>query len=52
MSATIPLFSEIRLKAIRERRAITATVMLADDSVVVIRFGPRGGWKRIPQTAI
>lgn len=43
----LPLFSEIRFKAMREKRAIVAEVMMADDSVCLIRFGPRGGWGKI-----
>ena len=44
---TLPLFSEIRRKAMREKREIVAEVMMADDSVCLIRFGPRGGWRKI-----
>lgn len=47
MSAAIPLFSEVRFRAMREKRIITATVLLADDSVATIKFGPRGGWKKL-----
>lgn len=46
MSA-LPLFTEVRFRAMREKRAITATVLLANDSVATIKFGPRGGWKKI-----
>jgi len=48
MSAvTFPLWREVWFQAKRERRTITATVMLADDSIKTVRFGPRGGWKVI-----
>ena len=40
----LPLFSEIRRRAMRERRTIVAEVMMADDSIRKVRFGPRGGW--------
>lgn len=42
-----PTFSEIRFQAMREKRTITATVLMANDSIAIIRFGPRGGWRRI-----
>jgi hypothetical protein len=42
MSA-IPTFREIWLKAKRERREIVATVLMANDAVLRIKFGPRGG---------
>jgi len=41
----LPLFAETRRKAIREKRAIVAGVMMADDSIRRVRFGPRGGWR-------
>lgn len=44
MSADIPLFVEVRRLAIKERREITCVVMMHDDSLRLIRFGPRGGW--------
>lgn len=40
----LPTFGEVRRLAMRERRAIVAKVLRADDSVQTIRFGPRGGW--------
>lgn len=40
----IPTFKEMRCRAMRERRSITAIVMMADDSTRLVRFGPRGGW--------
>ena len=43
----LPLFAETRRKAIREKRSIVADVMMADDSIRRVRFGPRGGWKVI-----
>lgn len=42
-----PLWKDVWLKAKRERRKIVATVMMADDSIKVVEFGPRGGWKVI-----
>lgn len=45
MSAAIPLFREVWFKAKRERMAITETVLMADDSVRRVTFGPRGGWR-------
>lgn len=45
MSAAIPLFKEVWFRARRERKAITATVMMADDSIRRVTFGPRGGWR-------
>ena len=44
MSADIPLFVEVRRLAIKERREITCVVMMHDDSVRLVSFGPRGGW--------
>lgn len=44
MSADIPLFVEARRSAIKERREITCVVMMSDDSLRLVRFGPRGGW--------
>jgi hypothetical protein len=41
----VPTFSETLAKARRERRAITAIVMMADDSIRAVAFGPRGGWR-------
>jgi hypothetical protein len=46
MSA-VPLFKEVWHQARRERRAIEAEVMMADDSIRRVKFGPRGGWKFI-----
>ena len=46
----LPLFAETRRKAMREKRSIVADVMMADDSIVTIRFGPRGGWKILSTT--
>jgi len=43
MSAS-PLFCEMRRKAMRKRISITCQVMMADDSIRTVRFGPRGGW--------
>jgi hypothetical protein len=43
----LPLFGETRRRAMREKRLIVAEVMMADDSICTVRFGPRGGWKII-----
>lgn len=40
-----PLFLEMLHKARREKRVIVAEVMMADDSIRRVRFGPRGGWR-------
>lgn len=45
MSAAIPLFKEVWFRAQRERREIICLVLMADDSVRNVRFGPRGGWQ-------
>lgn len=45
MSSTlIPLFKDIWFRARRNRTVIIAEVLMADDSIATIRFGPRGGW--------
>ena len=44
MNAAVPTFREMWLRAKRERTAIVAEVLMADDSVRAVRFGPRGGW--------
>lgn len=44
MSA-LPTFREMLLTARREKRAIKCRVLMADDSVRAVNFGPRGGWK-------
>ena len=41
---TVPLWREVWFKAKRENRFIVETVMMADDSIVRVKFGPRGGW--------
>lgn len=43
-AASVPLWREVWFQAKRERREIVAQVLMADDSVRVVRFGPRGGW--------
>jgi len=43
MSA-VPTFREVYLRAKREKSEIVAIVMMADDSIRKIKFGPRGGW--------
>lgn len=45
MIADLPLFVEVRRKAIRMKTSITATVMFANDSIARVQFGARGGWK-------
>lgn len=45
MIAEIPLWRDIWFRAKRERRHITATVLMANDQVSVVKFGPRGGWR-------
>jgi hypothetical protein len=50
MSA-FPSFSEIRFKAKRQRVTIEAVVMLANDDLALVRFGPRGGHKIIKRYA-
>ena len=45
---SVPTFKEIWHMARKERRAIVATVMMADDSIAKVRIGPRGGWKFAP----
>jgi len=39
-----PLFRDTRLRAKREKRVIVSLVLMADDSLRTVRFGPRGGW--------
>jgi len=45
----LPLFGETRRKAMREKRTFSAWVMMADDTVCFVVFGPRGGWKKVKQ---
>ena len=45
----LPLFAEVRRMAMREKRVIVSEVMMADDSVCIVKFGPRGGWKRVKE---
>lgn len=42
-----PTFKEIWHMARKEKRAIVATVMMADDSLITVRIGPRGAWKKV-----
>jgi hypothetical protein len=37
--------TEIKAKARRERAKVVAPVILADDRVVTVEAGPRGGWR-------
>ena len=48
MSAALPLWREVWFQAKREKRVIVATVLMHDDSVKTVRFGPRGGWSFCP----
>lgn len=41
----IPTLKELRFKAREQKRAITATVLLADDRIERVTMGPRGGWR-------
>jgi hypothetical protein len=40
-----PTFGEMRNKAKRLRETIVCQVMMADDKIKTVQFGPRGGWK-------
>lgn len=42
--ADIPTFKEVWFTAKRERRVIVAAVLMADDTIRTVKFGPRGGW--------
>lgn len=44
MSALVPTWKEVWFLAQRERRRIEAVVLMADDSIRRVTFGPRGGW--------
>ena len=44
-AASIPLWRDVWFQAKREKRQIVATVMMYDDSIRTVKFGPRGGWK-------
>ena len=46
-AAILPLWREVWFRAKRERRTIEAVVMMADDTIQRVRFGPRGGWRVI-----
>jgi hypothetical protein len=39
-----PLWRDVWFRAKREKRTIVETVMMADDSIRLVKFGPRGGW--------
>jgi hypothetical protein len=43
MSA-VPLWRDMWFRAKRERRVIVAEVMMANDEIRRVKFGPRGGW--------
>jgi hypothetical protein len=40
-----PTFGEMRSKAKRLGAVIVCQVMMANDDIKTIQFGPRGGWK-------
>jgi len=42
-----PTFGEMRSKAKRLRTTIVCQVMMANDQIETVQFGPRGGWKFI-----
>lgn len=44
MIAAIPTFRETLMRARRERIEIVCRVLMGDDRILVVRFGPRGGW--------
>lgn len=44
-SVQFPLFREVWFCARRKRTVIIAEVLMADDTIAKIRFGPRGGWR-------
>jgi hypothetical protein len=45
MNATIPVFKDVWMRARKARTVIQCAVLMADDTVQVVRFGPRGGWR-------
>jgi hypothetical protein len=38
-----PTFKDVWFAAKRERRVIVAMVLMADDTIQMVKFGPRGG---------
>ena len=51
MSAHIyPLFLDVLHRAKREGITITCEVMRANDEIWLVRFGPRGGWRKLKRT--
>lgn len=42
--APLLTWREVWFRAKRERRQIIADVLMADDTVRTVKFGPRGGW--------
>ena len=40
----IPVWRDVWFQAKREKREIICVVMMSDDSIRKVRFGPRGGW--------
>ena len=43
----LPTFGEVRRSAIKHRKVIVCKVMMANDDIQLVRFGPRGGWSFI-----
>ena len=42
-----PTFSEVRFRAMREQISVVAIVLMANDRLRRVSFGPRGGWRFI-----
>ena len=40
---TLPLLKDVRAQAKREGKDVVARVLLADDTIAVVKAGPRGG---------
>lgn len=46
MSAVcLPLWRDVWFQAKRQKTRIVATVLMGNDDVRTVEFGPRGGWK-------
>ena len=43
-AAIVPVWRDVWFQAKREKRVIVADVMMFDDSIRKVKFGPRGGW--------
>ena len=48
MSAPLTL-AEIKAKARRVRAKVVALVIMANDDLVIVEAGPRGGWRILRQ---